>query len=1130
LDPVAAIQAHSLAETDDQPYPGLRSFRRDEAHIFFGREGTINSMVDRLAAHFLAVTGASGSGKSSLVRTGLLDGLDRGLLAEAGTHWTVIDFRPGNQPLAALAEALLKALEGQVDTEQAALIGARLARGPSALAGLLDDLGIPDQENILLLVDQFEETFRYQQNDEADAFVALLLASVAQRRRRIYGVITMRSDFFGECSRFPGLAEAINDSQFLAPRLTRAQLRAAIEGPASVYDGHVEPALVNQLLNDIGSNPDQLPLMQHVLMLMWQEARERDPAGEVVLTLRRYHELGGIVPEVAAQGSEPGLLPPPGGCGALSQHLDRLLHQLSPAQQRLAEVLFRTLVDSEGAISRDVRHPTPLRDIAAVAGVSVAELAPVVEEFRAPRHNFLTPAAPAPLLPDTVVDISHESLIRQWHTMRYWLQKEHDSATQYRRIETTAALEARGQEGLLHMPYLGVAEQWRARQQPNAAWASRYGGDYDRAVEFLDRSKQLLDRSMQRNRQKKIGAWLLVALLITSAGGFGGWKYYQATAALAALKEELLKGRLLPSLDRMHARNELLADEADTYGVPPQDTLQPNLGSKTPTTIPRGQVVLLRDLRALYDGPAPPLLIDAWVLNGPRHAQTTAIRIPFAGNPGSFDDDVQARLMERLGNLTDGDRARKLVFFCLGSQCWESYNAALRAIHGGYEHVYWFRGGNDAWTAGGNSWQATSDEADAITMRLSPESKSAPRRRWADAMTLEVVAEVIAEGTGNTGEASRVAKRAFDALQSLARSFEGDANFLRDVADSQRRLGYYYGISGSADLAMAAFQDELKTRQAAIAAQPADIDARRRYIVAVYRMGMYQKWARRGADAAATFETGRKAALPPDGGELKTIYGSDNPALWVRDVGRALEAASLPYALDKYLEAQRIDLARLHAAVDKDQAAADLWADESLIGKLHQNARVPDPDRALNTYRDAAEQLGRVVQGQSGLPMAKLDLVLAQKEAATIDQTQNKLVNAQRELTAALDAAGAAKAAGNAAADATITDLARELTGLAWKLELAGTYDRARDAAARAAAVLPDNRSVQINLAHALMFTGHTDDAPSIYLSHRGTRFDDHQLWDNVVVNDFGELRQQGHETPLMDEVEGKMAPDTQKP
>src|SRR5580692_3810357 len=99
----AVVEARAAFDVDDQPYPGLRSFRRDEAHIFFGREGTINAMVDRLAEHrFLAVTGASGSGKSSLVRTGLLDALDRGLLAAAGSDWVVVDFRPGNQPLAAM--------------------------------------------------------------------------------------------------------------------------------------------------------------------------------------------------------------------------------------------------------------------------------------------------------------------------------------------------------------------------------------------------------------------------------------------------------------------------------------------------------------------------------------------------------------------------------------------------------------------------------------------------------------------------------------------------------------------------------------------------------------------------------------------------------------------------------------------------------------------------------------------------------------------------------------------------------------------------------------------------------------------------------------------------------------------
>src|SRR5690242_7321444 len=127
------LELHELAMTSsvaaapidlhEQPYPGLRSFRRDETHIFFGREGTINEMVDRLAAHrFLAVTGASGSGKSSLVRTGLLDALERGLLTEAGIDWRIADFRPGNQPLAALTSALVEAIGGTFSADERAVI------------------------------------------------------------------------------------------------------------------------------------------------------------------------------------------------------------------------------------------------------------------------------------------------------------------------------------------------------------------------------------------------------------------------------------------------------------------------------------------------------------------------------------------------------------------------------------------------------------------------------------------------------------------------------------------------------------------------------------------------------------------------------------------------------------------------------------------------------------------------------------------------------------------------------------------------------------------------------------------------------------------------------------------------
>src|SRR5262249_4767314 len=160
--------------------------------------------------HFLAVTGISGSGKSSLARTGLLDALERGLLAEAGTEWCIADFRPGNHPLTALASALIEEIGTDKSGASRALAAAKLARGPLGLMEWLDEIAFPADTNLLLLVDQFEEIFRFSQGedrDEIEGFVALLLNSARQRTRPIYVVITMRSDFLGDCAQFAELAE-----------------------------------------------------------------------------------------------------------------------------------------------------------------------------------------------------------------------------------------------------------------------------------------------------------------------------------------------------------------------------------------------------------------------------------------------------------------------------------------------------------------------------------------------------------------------------------------------------------------------------------------------------------------------------------------------------------------------------------------------------------------------------------------------------------------------------------------------------------------------------------------------------------------------------------------------------------
>jgi len=255
---------------------------------------------------------------------------------------------------------------------------------------------------------RFEEIFRYYQQgaeDEAAAFVSLLLAG--SEHPDVYVVITMRSDFLGDCALFHGLPEAINQGLFLTPRLNREQLRAAIEEPAAVFGGKIEPALVNHLLNDAGNNPDQLPVVQHALMRMWTIASTHpSPAGGdgkdegITLTMDHYAQIGGLD-------------------AALSQHADEAYNELDPSQHKIAEIMFRSLSE-RGSDRRDTRRPVPLTEVAAVAKVPWQEVAAVVEVFRQEGRSFLMPPVGKDLEPDSILDISHESLIRQWQRLQDW--------------------------------------------------------------------------------------------------------------------------------------------------------------------------------------------------------------------------------------------------------------------------------------------------------------------------------------------------------------------------------------------------------------------------------------------------------------------------------------------------------------------------------------------------------------------------------------------------------------------------------------------------------------------------------------------------------------------------------------
>ena len=448
------------------PFPGLRPFHEDETAIFFGRGEQIDDMLTRLEdRRFLAVVGASGSGKSSLVMAGLIPSLRDGYLLGSGPDWLIVRMRPGDDPFANLADALHAAIAEQCPAHLEGLVSPSftetiLKASPLGFLAALDEAGLPADTNVLLLADQFEEIFRYRHQDddsdararprrrnESTAFVNLLLASATEGTRpSLRVVLTMRSDFLGDCDAFLGLPEAISASQFLTPRLTHQQVAEAITGPLSVFGSQVEDGLVNRVIADMSAAQDQLPLMQHALMRAWLHS-----SADEMVTVADY---------VAVRGVQ----------GALSRHADEVLEGLKKrGLGAVVERLFCSLVE-RGSLGQHIRRPTRIDEVAAIADTTVDSVVEVVDAYRQPDRSFLVPPVGTELKASTFIDIGHESLIRQWETMEAWITEEDETSDMYLDLVRRAQRNENKEGDLLSDGDLAFVAQ---RTMPNQAWVNR---------------------------------------------------------------------------------------------------------------------------------------------------------------------------------------------------------------------------------------------------------------------------------------------------------------------------------------------------------------------------------------------------------------------------------------------------------------------------------------------------------------------------------------------------------------------------------------------------------------------------------------------------------------------------------
>lgn len=464
------------------PFPGLRPFTLEECHLFFGREGQADEILVKLSENrFVTVMGYSGSGKSSLMYCGLVPVLYGGFMTQTGPNWNALITRPGASPINNLATCIVDNLiaQGRIDDNdrniQHAIIESVLRSGPEGLVEVSRYLQSQTGENIFFLVDQFEEIFRFRDrsdktdaHNEAQLYVNLVLNAVLQTAVPVYVALTMRSDFIGNCSLFPLLTDLINKSNYLVPQMTREQKKMVIEGPVAVGGGRISKRLVKKLLSDIGNDQDQLPILQHVLMRTWDHWLENREGNEP-MDLRHYQAVGKIHE-------------------ALSLHANEAYDELTTREKEIAEILFKTVTEKSHE-NKGMRRPGRLGLIAQLAEAEEEDVIYVVDHFRKVGRSFLMPGANVPLTADSMIELSHESLMRIWKRLNMWVEEEFESAQMYKRLSDAAAMYQIGKTGLWRPPDLQLALNWQKKQKPTQEWAQRYDEAFERAIVFLDTSR-----------------------------------------------------------------------------------------------------------------------------------------------------------------------------------------------------------------------------------------------------------------------------------------------------------------------------------------------------------------------------------------------------------------------------------------------------------------------------------------------------------------------------------------------------------------------------------------------------------------------------------------------------------------
>ena len=476
------------------PYKGLAYFdcTEEDARYFYGRTALTDELLEKVrVGNFLAVLGASGSGKSSVVRAGLLYQLQLGRRLSGSESWQIKIFQPGEHPLNSLALAFLDSKLS--DIERATQLAQAEELIKTGSEGLRQIISVADTPKLVLVVDQFEEAFTLcQDTSERQQFFACLFDALP-KTEKLCLVLTMRADFFSKCieQEYSGLAQLMQQDGVVVMGMSEEELRKAIVEPAKQVELEIEPALVAQILADVADAPGYLPLLQYTLTRLWEERTDN------CLQLKTYVQLGGVM-------------------GTLRQRADEVYEGFDEEEKAAVRHIFLELTQL-GEGTEDTRRRVLQRDLVNQRyGEKLIEtvVQKLADEKLVVTTEIVAKGEGAERV--AVVDVAHEALICHWSLLRSWVSENRDAIRIKRKIEMAA--EEWENKGKLK-DYLLVGLKLTE--------AENFLGNYEKLGLLSVLGKEFIECSIwQRNKNKWFWVGVFAAFIGMKAIGSGFLIYF----------------------------------------------------------------------------------------------------------------------------------------------------------------------------------------------------------------------------------------------------------------------------------------------------------------------------------------------------------------------------------------------------------------------------------------------------------------------------------------------------------------------------------------------------------------------------------------------------------------------------